>query len=260
MRAPFLGCAIGAILCGCSIHPLPEDFAGLPTANIVHKIRCEAKTAILTHLGKNDDYANGGIGYDFSFTMTENNNIGAGASFEFPFLSKFGTFSTDIAAGRDRKRETERKFIIAETFEELERLPACFGNDRENRTYPITGRIGLDEVVRTYFALDRDGTELRSFSDQVAFTTTIGGSIKPRVELNPLAGQLRLTETSGSLVANRTDVHKVRIIIAQKLDQLDEQLGGGGGGGGKKSRGSEVKERIIQELYQQRPQPFTLTQ
>ena len=109
-------------------------------------------------------------------------------------------------------------------------------DDRENWTYPITGRIGLDEVVRTYFVLDRGGTELRSFSDQLSFTTTIGGSIKPSVELNPLAGQLRLTEASGSLVANRTDVHKVRIVIAQKLDQLDDQLGAGGGGG-KKGRG-----------------------
>jgi hypothetical protein len=252
-------CAIGAMLCACSIHPLPEDFAGLPTAGIVHKIRCEAKTAILKHLGRNDDYANGGIGYDFSFTMTETNNIGAGATFEFPFVSKFGTFGTDVAAGRDRKRETERKFIIAETFEELERLQGCLKDDRENWTYPITGRIGLDEVVRTYFVLDRGGTELRSFSDQLSFTTTIGGSIKPSVELNPLAGQLRLTEASGSLVANRTDVHKVRIVIAQKLDQLDDQLGAGGGGG-KKGRGAEIKERIYQELYQQRPQEFKLIQ
>lgn len=260
MRSSHFLCAVGAMLCACSIHPLPEDFAGLPTAKIVHKIRCEAKTAVLKHLGRNDDYANGGIGYDFSFTMTENNNVGAGATFEFPFLSKFGTFGTDVAAGRDRKRETERKFIIAETFEELERLGGCDPkDDRENWTYPITGRIGLDEVVRTYFALDSAGTELRSFSDQVAFTTTIGGSIKPKVELNPLAGQLRLTEASGSLVGNRTDLHKVRIVVAQELDQLDEQLGGGGGGG-KKRRGSEVKEKIIQELYQQRPQEFKLTQ
>jgi hypothetical protein len=257
LRLPL--CAIGAVLCGCSIHPLPEDVTGLPTADIVHKIRCEARTAVLKHLGRNDDYANGGIGYDFTFTMTETNNIGAGATFEFPFLSKFGTFSTDVAAGRDKKRETERKFIIAETFEELQGLKGCLKNDRENWTYPITGRIGLDEVVRTYFALDRGGTELRSFSDQFAFTTTIGGSIKPGVELNPLAGQLRLTDASGSLVANRTDVHKMRVIIAQKLDQLDDQLGGGGGGG-KKGRGSEIKERIYQELYQQRPQEFKLTQ
>ena len=88
---------------------------------------------------------------------------------------------------------------------------------------------------------------------------TVGGSIKPSVELNPLAGQLRLTEASGSLVANRTDVHKVRIVIAQKLDQLDDQLGAGGGGG-KKGRGAEIKERIYQELYQQRPQEFKLIQ
>jgi hypothetical protein len=125
MRSRLLLCAIGALLCGCSIHPVPEDVTGLPTADIVNKIRCEARFAVRKHLRDRlkplrrpdrDEYANGGIGYDFSFTMTENNDVGAGASFEFPFLSKFGTFSTDIAAGRDKKRETERKFIIVETF------------------------------------------------------------------------------------------------------------------------------------------------
>jgi hypothetical protein len=255
-------CAIGAALCGCSIHPIPDDVTRISTAQIVYKIRCEARAAVLKHLGKRDEYANGGIGYDFSFTMTENNNIGAGASLEFPFISKFGGFSTDLAAGRDKKRETERKFIVVETFEELERHGqrkgrenACPKNDRENWMYPIAGRIGLDEVVATFFALDTGGTDLRSFSDQVSFTTTIGGSIKPRVELNPLAGQLRVTDVSGSLAANRTDAHKVKIVLAQRVGDLDE-LGGGKKGG----RGAEVRDMLYQSLDKARPQEFKLVQ
>jgi hypothetical protein len=34
-------------LAACAIHPLPEDVAGLTTAQIVHRIRCEAREAVI---------------------------------------------------------------------------------------------------------------------------------------------------------------------------------------------------------------------
>src|ERR1039457_1914575 len=45
LRAISLGCfAFGLV--GCSIHPLPDDVTHLRTSEIVHHIRCEARTAI----------------------------------------------------------------------------------------------------------------------------------------------------------------------------------------------------------------------
>jgi hypothetical protein len=34
----------------CAIHPLPEDFTGIPTDMIVRKIRCEARSGIKSNL------------------------------------------------------------------------------------------------------------------------------------------------------------------------------------------------------------------
>ena len=38
--------ALSFALGACSIHPLPEDVTGLKTAQIVHRIRCEAAKAV----------------------------------------------------------------------------------------------------------------------------------------------------------------------------------------------------------------------
>jgi hypothetical protein len=34
------------LLSGCSIHPLPEDFAGVDTYHIVRQIRCETRESV----------------------------------------------------------------------------------------------------------------------------------------------------------------------------------------------------------------------
>src|SRR6202030_1732411 len=38
-----VACSLGA----CAIHPLPENVTGVKTATIVHKIRCEARDAVI---------------------------------------------------------------------------------------------------------------------------------------------------------------------------------------------------------------------
>jgi len=35
------------VLAGCAIHPLPEDFSGVPTHTIVRQIRCETRQAVI---------------------------------------------------------------------------------------------------------------------------------------------------------------------------------------------------------------------
>src|SRR5690349_18485200 len=39
--------ALALTSAGCAIHPLPEDFSGVPTDTIVQQIRCETRQAII---------------------------------------------------------------------------------------------------------------------------------------------------------------------------------------------------------------------
>ncbi len=40
----------GLVLCGCSIHPLPDDVANISTVNIVRQVRCETRQAVIDSL------------------------------------------------------------------------------------------------------------------------------------------------------------------------------------------------------------------
>ena len=42
-----LAFSCGFISSGCAIHPLPENVTGVSTTHIVHRIRCEARDAVL---------------------------------------------------------------------------------------------------------------------------------------------------------------------------------------------------------------------
>lgn len=180
-----------ALLCGCAIHPLPEDVAGSrsTTINIVQKIRCEARQAIKDHAldsmriaefqraedrfielsSAQKDLARSkwrrdassalppklkaaAIGYSFKFSITDNDNSSGGASFLFPFSN--GTFSLGVNVGEDKKRKAERNFDLAEDFADLlaDVSAICERKDQIWK-YPITGDIGLNESIKTFINL-----------------------------------------------------------------------------------------------------------
>lgn len=212
-------CFFACALAGCSIHPLPDNVTPYSTADIAEKIRCEARDAIRRHVRQGDaTVENGGIGYNFSFTITENNNVGAGSKFTLPFSN--GRFILDLGVGEDKQRQSERKFFIADAFStfgkkdgfrDLRGRPVhCPADGKVNWRYPITGNIGLDEVVKTFVELGAPA----KFSDVLVFTTKFSGSVSPKVELSAVRDVFRLTELSGSMKADRQDIHKVTIILA----------------------------------------------
>lgn len=163
----------------CSIHPIPFDVPNYNTLDIVRKIRCEAAKAIETNIliglaGTEElkQYAQAVIVYHFTFTITESNTAEASAAFKLPLTH--GTFSLGIGAGAEKERSGERDFTVTDTFAEtleelykfedtregkkIRRKPIRrSGCEREadgpNWKYPITGRIGLDETVRTFVQL-----------------------------------------------------------------------------------------------------------
>jgi hypothetical protein len=255
----FSALSVAAVSSGCAIHPLPEDVASPrnTTYYIVQKIRCEAKDAvrasavdplqqaaldkILARLVPGKPASPADItaiaatlrpglrdlvlGYNFTFTISEGDGSSGAASFAFPFSN--GSFALSLGLGEDKERKAERTFIITETASELlgdTEITDCA--DSENWKYPITGIIGLNEVVDTYVKLSglgkgptpnsrfyRTNKDLGNFVDTLSFTTSYNGSVQPRLTLNPVRNDFRLTSASANLGATRKDVHKVAIVL-----------------------------------------------
>jgi hypothetical protein len=169
---------------GCSIHPIPYDVPGYNTIDIVKKIRCETAKAIDQHIvygmaGQEEEqrkYASAVIVYHFTFTITENNKADASADFKLPLTS--GTFSFGIGGGTEKERAGERDFTVTDTFAEVleeiyeigeqkmpdgkkkkvllrKRKDCTQEAKRENWIYPIAGRIGIEETIRTFVGLHK---------------------------------------------------------------------------------------------------------
>lgn len=252
MRILFiLGSLLAMIVSGCSVHPIPDDVSPIPTEEIVRSMRCETKLAVRSEIGQglkiiglsdiNPDqvlepvnlvrirqrdkergdtfadrlvaYGVSSIAYAFDFAITETNNMNATLGFKLPFTG--GTFDLTPSATFNRTRDGKRVFQTVETFSELRRLDCTkFAIRDVNLVYPITGTIGMTKAVRTFVALSELGGAEKLFTDTLTFTTTINGSLTPKLTLAPAPKSFRLTSLDGSVSAGRTDIHKVTISFA----------------------------------------------
>lgn len=258
------------LLAGCNAHPIPDDVT-LDTVAVVQKIRCEARDAVLDAMiskinerGTESDkryaadlssdrtrilrkdraqlsedmksylrtYAEGAIGYNFSFDITVNTDNSVGINLFNPFSN--GTRTFDIGAGVARQNQGTRSFQIVDTFTELAKLyetkdgkDSCFRLAAGNALYPITGTIGLKEVVRTFINLNdiagierkAEGDKTTTFSDAIEFQTTISGRVNPKIELSPVKHGVGLADAGMTNTWKRTDKHKVIIALQLKPQQ-----------------------------------------
>lgn len=221
-------CAVVAfILCGCSVHPLPEQVTRKSTLAIVTAIRCEARDAILEY-ARSPVFDNGAIGYIFDFDISEHNMVGT----DFTMKSIFGggEFNLNLSgANVDLLRDAHRRFTVVDTFGELKRADCSDEVRRSRFKYPIAGSIGLHEVIGTFMGLDqlghskfgtlaapqKIGGQAATFSDELTYTTKLdSGSINPQLALNPVPGVLTLTSLSAKAKSDRTDIHKLTLAIA----------------------------------------------
>jgi hypothetical protein len=251
----FVVATASTIAAACSIHPLPEDFSRSTTFDIVQKIRCEARDAVgetsLTPKGRvsftsaRDDAAHplsldtargwlfpglqyAAIGYSFKFTITEGDNGSASGLFQFPFSN--GTFSLGVSAGEDKKRKNDRSFDLVEDFAQLlaDRSLICNPGNK-NWKYPITGDIGVREVIETYIRLSglkifnaptssaaSKVRDVYEFTDELTFTTTYNASIQPSLTLKPVPHDFRLVNASGAFGGRREDIHSVTLALKAK--------------------------------------------
>jgi hypothetical protein len=247
----FISCGFGA----CSIHPLPEDVAGVKTTQIVHRIRCEALDAVIKAYEKIQREpvekpwraANSStrlnilksIGIVFSFTLNgdEMNNVAsASATFEKPLSN--GTFSFNPNVADTLERQNIRTFTVVDGFEELmeanrkSRGRACQAQPPgPNYQYPITGTIGVAEMIDTFVTLavytdlgkeqepDKDAPDLAmntapTLVDSITFTTSLTAGVTPTWMLMPVGKALQLTNASINLNVARKDIHQVIVALA----------------------------------------------
>jgi len=182
---------------GCALHPLPKDYARVPTVKITKHIRCETQRALhsilVDYLIEFDDvrtsqlgralksgseqlsaglkgrihplakkrierFQESVIGYAFRFKITEDNDNSGGMTLSMPFTN--GSVAVALAGGKKKTRDNTRKFKIVETLEATALDLDCSStpSQRQNLIYPIAGNIGMEEVLLTFINLSLDGT------------------------------------------------------------------------------------------------------
>jgi hypothetical protein len=224
MKRIVLGAALAFqfAIAGCSVHPLPEDYSRKDTFDIVHAIRCEARQAILQHAPEKL-FEPAVLGFEFTFDIKENDNANL-SSLEFTRLFTAGSLTLPVNASADKKRSSNRNFKILETFTQLKKARCGDYIEERNLVYPITGSIGLAEVVRTYARLERmtnlaagtdAGKTIPTFADTLKFTTTLAAGLTPHLVLAQANRNIRLTDAKFGLSAERVDEHSVIIAIAR---------------------------------------------
>lgn len=251
----------------CSIHPLPEDVSPDDTISIVRKIRCEAKEAIeeifLAVLSQNPSDAramavyrhikfeggdftereagqlsdeatirlkpwfDSGFGMTITLTATENNDGSASAKLGLPFTD--GALNISLNAGKTLDRKNARTIQITEKWGVVAKQK-CSDVElgRSNYLYPITGSVGLAEVIHTYVKL-RAGlgganqqAALSTYSDKLTFTTNLTGGLNPVLDLSPVKNHLKLVNASGKFGASRKDEHDLAIVLTPPKPETDD--------------------------------------
>ena len=261
---------------GCAIHPLPDDISRETTYSIIQKIRCEAQEQVIVEVrellsrsrspivqsldpkkvvanlvivGRNDPaianiiqkYRVAVVGYGFTFTITEENNAGGSADFILPFTHS--TFTLGISGHVDKTRKNTRKIEVLDTFEELADLDCSeISKPSRNLLYPITGSIGMGEIIHSFLSLSETlhvkasstpTAEHRSFIDTLTFTTDInpddipGRGIKPSIELKRHPkGRFGVEKASATFLAARLDSHVVIVSLTFPVErQWNPQTG-----------------------------------
>jgi hypothetical protein len=234
------GLALATGMAGCAMHPLPGDLSRKSTFEIIEKIRCEGAEPLREIPRGHKFLKSVYIGYDFDFDIKENNDLGSADN--MGFLKFEGTrpsgrsVSLELKGNAGAERKAQRTFRIVESFEQLQTADCSPGRAQANLLYPITGSIGMDEIVRTYVGLERLTTPGRKvnaagapvsiagdpsntpivFSDKLIFETTLGANTSTHLELKAVGvGSFKLTEASIFGSARRKDTHKLTVVIAR---------------------------------------------
>lgn len=165
-------------------------------------------------------YINTVIAYDFLMQGVENNKVALVAD---PVrLITNGAAGIALGGSSELMRDNQRHFSLADTFGELLELPDCFPDYLpEDFAHPISGSVGLREVVDTFIELneakplnmDKDAKTV--FADILKFTTTLSGSVTPHIQIDPVGSGFGVaSQTNIGFSASRADTHTLTVGLA----------------------------------------------
>lgn len=166
-----------------------------------------------------DKYHDALIHFDFTLRISEENNLSTEVNLLSTLVS--GSNGLGIKASNNRTRKNTRNFRVKDSFAAiLSTNLTCKGASRESDyLYPITGEIGLKEVVWTFLDLNElqhlsKGEGANLFTDTLVFTTTFDGSASPKVTLSPIGKALSIANAGFTNELKRMDEHEVLIGLA----------------------------------------------
>ena len=223
MRLYFLAAiaAIDMFLAGCSSIPDQFELTQVDTLDIIRRVRCETKEAVLDY--QSSHWINRvRIAYGFDFQSVENNNISAEATFLFPI--HLGSFTLPLNAGSDRSRDIDNKIDLTENLGNLREIACSNAEWTQSFRYPIIGRLGTAEIIHRYAELSTfSGVSPDTLVRTLRFAVKINGGANPSISIVPaLRHQI---DAELNLTADRQDVHQLILTLTPPAPEVEAPPG-----------------------------------
>ena len=203
----FLGLQL--LLVSCHTSPDVRDVTQIDTVEIIRNIRCETREAVSAYPPDHWVHETA-IAYGFTFNALEKNGLSGGIGFTFP-VSPAGKWILGMDAGVARHREGESVVDMAEILANLKGVD-CSAPSSPAHGYPITGSVGIREVVDRFVAVNSlPGVVQKKYTRSLRYELRVNGGIKPSITVIPSAGHIR--DGTLNVTAERQDVHKLLIAL-----------------------------------------------
>jgi hypothetical protein len=172
-------------------------------------------------------YENAAIAYGFSFDMTSSNDLASGGDFIGNF--KAGPLTVNIGSTHKYERQNLRKFDLVDSFGFLAASPIMVDvcDSRQslpaNGMYPISGSLGMEEMVGTFLNLNQSGNltgvgGTPRLSDTLTFTTEVSGKIDATLEPISKGAAITIKKVSLNGGGGRKDIHTLTIVMTLPPD------------------------------------------
>ncbi|MER2251507.1 hypothetical protein ABS772_16445 [Methylorubrum podarium] len=209
-------------------NDIEKDDSILKNKNYFRRLSRDTRAAL-------EKYDGAAIGFDFTFTMTENNSLQGNLN----LLSTLGrgTDGLNFGASNTRERKNIENFritkILSDFFQPNLRCDNYHG--ASNYIYPISGEIGIYEILKRFFDLNEGGDLGISSTDKtslyavtVTFTTSFTGSVNPKITIIPIGKAYGIPDAGITAAATRSDIHTVIIALSLPPDRTVNFVGPGG--------------------------------